>query len=243
MTRFYLTVFLVIFPLMSTGTTITQNLCHQEGYHCIVAGAGDTWDSFWPQKVQKLAVQRVNRMNIPLLPGTTIAVPNDLKDINALSFSPLPLRISRQARRTVWIYLTLQAWGAYDYDGRLLSWGAVSSGSKFCSDIGENCQSDTGDYNVRLLFGPNCISARHPKGECGGEGQGSCIYYSTSVVRESRPIHGTDHALLAAHDLPGFPSTTGCFHLLPEDFDWLYHNFMYIPWNSTDIGTSIKIRN
>lgn len=243
MKRFYLFIFLVIFPLVCTSTTITQTLCARSGYHCIMVLAGDSWESLWPSRIKRLAVQRVNRMNAPLLPGTTLAVPDNMTNIDSRSFSPLPLRINRQARRTVWIYLKLQAWGAYDYDGRLLHWGPLSSGSNFCAGTQKSCSSPTGDFNVRALSGAYCISERNPDGECGGDGQGTCIYYSTAVVRNSQVDHNTNYALLAAQDLPGFPSTTGCFHLIPEDFHWLYSHFIYMAGNLTDIGTSIKIRN
>src|SRR3989338_6531053 len=78
-----------------------EKFCKEPGFHCIkvkgvvkngVALKSDTWKSLWPNSRERDIVKRVNRLHNWLFPGTTLAVPNDMKGKTHLDFSPYPRR-------------------------------------------------------------------------------------------------------------------------------------------------------
>lgn len=237
MVKYYLaSLLLIFFSLPTYGLTVAQSYCESKNFHCVVTKAGETWENTWSDPEQRLMVQRINRRNKPLEPGVTLAVPNDLENLNALSFSPIPVRLKRQPRRTIWVYLEEQAWGAYDHDGRLLRWGPISSGANFCPDSQRSCRTPTGNFYTRYRQGSGCRNSASPQGECGGPGLPTCIYYSVSRDFSRR------YAFVPSNELPGFPSTHGCLHIFPSDMTWLYNNFAYIPQVEGDRGSAVKVR-
>jgi hypothetical protein len=50
-------------------------LCSQSRYECLLVKKGDTWRSLWPDSQARGVIQRINRMNVPLRSGMTLAIP------------------------------------------------------------------------------------------------------------------------------------------------------------------------
>lgn len=66
-----------------------------------------------------------------------IAVPTLFS--NYLNYAPFPTQIEPSGEKTIHISKESLAFGAYDTDGSLVYWGPVSTGKKYCPDIGRGC--------------------------------------------------------------------------------------------------------
>ena len=68
------------------GTT----LCKKSDYFCIKVRAGESWRTLFPHPEARDIVRRINRMNIALKSGMTIAVPKYLDRLTIYDVSPFP---------------------------------------------------------------------------------------------------------------------------------------------------------
>ncbi len=52
-----------------------ETLCHTPDFFCMIIKKGESWESLFPNPEEQDIVKRINRMNVALRPGMTIAVP------------------------------------------------------------------------------------------------------------------------------------------------------------------------
>lgn len=107
-----------------------QYICKQPGYSCITIGYNQSWNLLWPNAEERDVVQRLNRMNIPLQPGMTIAVPLN-RNLTAMDIAPFTDEITPQNTKVIVVSLQALAWGAYSETGKLVKWGPISGGKNF----------------------------------------------------------------------------------------------------------------
>lgn len=206
----------------------SERLCHSgANMNCIMIHKGDTWDKLFPDPDQRDAVQRLNRTNMRLVPGTRIAVSDDIKISNrGRSFVPFNDNIGPQNKKTIIVDLKHLSWGAYDKSGQLLRWGPASGGRRYCSDLGRACRSPVGTFEIYRREGAGCISNKFPIGE-GGAPMPYCMFF-----------HG-GFALHGSNDVPGFNASHGCVRLFKSDARWLNQDFIDMPGQG---GTTVVVR-
>lgn len=191
----------------------SHQLCSQSKYTCIKAKRGDTWEKLFPNARDQEVVKKINRTNMRLRPGFTIAVPNDLNGFSLLDFSPFPHNIDTSPSRDLLIVdLSDQAFAAYDTNGTLLRWGPVSAGKDYCPDVHRGCRTPTGVYSIGHKGGPSCISSKYPIPR-GGAPMPYCMYF-----RGGYALHGSH--------LPGRHDSHGCVRLFYDDAVWLNTEFV-----------------
>jgi hypothetical protein len=190
-------------------------LCHDPDYYCITVRNGESWSSLWPNETEQDIVQRVNRKNTRLYPGTVLAVPINLSEANWIEFSPLPVSIPPGDERTIIVDQNELAWGAYDVDGQMVRWGPISSGRDYCPDVHRACRTVTGTFHVYDMRGEDCISKIFPVGE-GGAPMPYCMFFNGGFA-----LHGSPH-------VPGYRDSHGCVRLFERDAQWLYYEFIQI---------------
>jgi len=197
------------------------SLCSKPAYTCIQVKKGDTWESLFPNASKRRLVMRVNRMNIRLYPGATIAVPKNLNSINHMDVSPMPRRIEPTGRKTILIMMSMQAFGAYDQYGYLVHWGPVSGGQGYCPDVRRRCNTPRGRFSIQSRGGAGCISTKYPVGK-GGAPMPFCMFFYGGYA-------------MHASTLPGYHASHGCVRMFYEDAKWLNREF-------TSIGTRVIIQ-
>lgn len=198
-----------------------ETLCQEKGYRCQEVLEGDKWASLWPDEMQRDLVRRVNRMNVRLRPGMTLAVPEELEKKDALDLAPFPAQIEATGEREIRVDLDRLAWAAYDAEGRLLKWGPAAGGKDYCPDTGEACRTRTGEYRIERMGGAGCKSKKFPIPN-GGAPMPYCMFYSDGYA-----LHGS-------YEVPGYNASHGCVRLFPEDAKWLRQEFM-------ESGTLVKV--
>lgn len=187
--------------------------CNEPDYTCIKVKKGQSWTSLWPDPYQRDIVKRVNRLNIPLTTGMTLAVPKNLPQITVLTVAPFESKIAPQPNKTILVAPALLAWAAYDTDGTLVKWGPMSGGKDYCEDVDSGCRSKTGSYTIYEKRGPECISTKFPIDEGGGAPMPYCMFYSGGFA-----LHGSPQ-------VPGYHASHGCIRLFNEDARWLNYEF------------------
>ncbi|MCL5260245.1 MAG: L,D-transpeptidase [Gammaproteobacteria bacterium] len=200
----------------------SKQLCSKPGYFCIKAKRGDSWSSLFPNSEGREIVRRVNRINLSLQPGMTIAIPTNLGDTDLLQVAPFAHQIAPFGRTTIIVDLSDHAFGAYDAMGTLVHWGPVSGGQGWCPDIGSSCRSPMGNFYVISRGGPGCVSSKFPIGE-GGAPMPYCMFF-----------HG-GYALHASPSVPGYHASHGCIRLFYEDAEWLNREFVELGHNRTKV--------
>jgi len=80
-----------------------ETYCDEPDFHCVKVGRGQSWQKLWPDEREREIVMKVNRMNIRLRRGMTIAVPDDMEGKTYMDYSPYPHKrepeISSRSRR------------------------------------------------------------------------------------------------------------------------------------------------
>lgn len=190
-----------------------KHFCKEPGITCIKIKRGQSWLKLWPDPYERDVVKRLNRLNTPLYPGMTIAVPNNLVGLKANDIAPFVPRIQPQGVKTIIISPFVLAWGAYDSDGRLVKWGPISAGKDYCEDIESPCHSRTGTFTIFEKRGPECFSTKFPVDEGGGAPMPYCMFYSDGFA-----LHGSP-------EVPGYNASHGCIRLFTEDARWLNTQF------------------
>lgn len=206
---------LSVLPKITLATEYyNKQLCSdQKQYTCIKIKKGDTWEKLFPDPQKQDIVKKINRMNIRLSPGMTIAIPNNLdQNPDQLLFAPFPTRIATSGRTVIIVDLTTKAFAAYNIFGLLVHWGPVSGGRGWCPDTGSGCNTPLGVHYVQSKGGAGCISSKFPIPD-GGAPMAYCMYF-----------HG-GYALHAS-ELPGYNASHGCVRLFREDAEWLNKNFV-----------------
>lgn len=90
----------------------------------IATKSQETWQTLWPDPIEREIVMKINRLNIELKKGMVIAVPEDMSGLNYLDFSPFYLNSINFIGEKVLIFdPSILAWAAYDEAGNLLRWG------------------------------------------------------------------------------------------------------------------------
>lgn len=188
-----------------------KGLCFKPGYHCIKSTG--SWNKMFPDVVQRDIVQRVNRTNMNVWRGKTIAIPNDLKNITLLDVSPFPRQIDEKGNTMIIIDQDKLAWGAYSTNGDLVKWGPISSGQNYCSDIGRSCKTITGIFYMFNKKDSRCRSNVFPVG-AGGARMPYCMFFYRGYA-----MHGS-------YEVPGYRASHGCIRLFKRDAEWLNRSFV-----------------
>lgn len=205
-------------------------LCNTPGYTCLKTKAGDTWQKLFPNATQRHIVQEVNRTNLNFRVGTTFAVPNDLSNIILLDVAPFPKKIKPMDNKLIMVDQNRLAWGAYDRNGDLVRWGAISSGKDYCPDIGKSCNTMTGEFYVFNKEDKKCESSVFPIGE-GGAIMPYCMFFYRGYA-----LHGS-------LEVPGFRDSHGCVRMFVEDALWLNTKFVELPSaKNNNLGTKVVIQ-
>lgn len=194
--------------------------CKDPNYKCITVKRGQSWQSLFPDKTQRDIVMRVNRMNTGIWGGMKIAVPKNLAHITVLDVAPLPRNITPPGQKTILVYPSVHAWGAYDLYGNLVHWGPMSGGKSWCSDIKKSCHTVTGEFIIYDRRGQGCKSSKFPVGK-GGAPMPYCMFF-----------HG-GFALHASKAVPGYNASHGCVRIFLDDAHWLNQNFIDMPTETT----------
>ncbi len=218
--------FLLISSEVAAASSIINSYCKDVNYKCVVVKGGQTWQSMFPNPTQRDIVMRLNRMNTQPWGGMVIAVPKNLKNITALDVSPMPQFITPQGVKTIIVKPYLLAWGAYDPDGNLVHWGAMSGGKGWCSDIGKSCNTVQGKFMIYDKRGAGCKSSKFPVGR-GGAPMPYCMFF-----------HG-GYALHASTSVPGHNASHGCVRIFLNDSQWLNQVFVNMP--SSPFGGTVVI--
>lgn len=197
------------------------HLCGYEGFKCVKVKSGDTWAKLFPNKKQREIVKRLNRTNMSIRHRPWIVVPVHLDGLSYMDLSPFPDYIGDQGGKLIIVNLALQAFGAYDKEGYLVHWGAISGGRGWCADAGQECKTATGEYRIFRKQGPGCVSVKFPLTTGGGAPMPYCMHYYRAFA-----LHGST--------LPGYHASHGCVRLFFEDAKWLNKNFV-------DLGTKIFV--
>lgn len=197
-----------------------ESLCNSADYFCIKVKYGENWESLFPNEEERDIVRRVNRMNITLRAGMTIAVPKNIDRLTIYDVSPFPRYIEPSGEKTIYVSQPKLAWGAYDDKGELLWWGPLSSGSGHCKGLDGTCVTPSGSFRVIRKQDIDCVSTAFPMrsdGENGGAEMPYCMHFFRGYA-----LHGSD-------TVPGYRASHGCVRIFVEDARWLNEEFVELP--------------
>lgn len=209
-----------------------ESLCNQPDYFCIKTKAHDSWENLFPNEEAQDIVRRINRMNISLKPGMTIAIPKNLDRLSIYDVSPFPRYIESNGEKTIYVSQKKLAWGAYDESGELIWWGPVSSGAEKCPGVYGGCHTPTGSFRIIRKQDIDCISTafpQRPDGYSGGAQMPYCMHFFRGFA-----LHGSN-------EVPGFRASHGCVRLFTEDARWLNEDFVNVPGEGSAKGTRVII--
>ncbi len=216
-----LTFFFLAQPITAwSQTRFGESLCTSNDYFCLKIKAGESWEGLFPSEEERDIVRRVNRMNINLRPGMTIAVPKNIDRLTIYDVSPFPRYIESDGEKTIYVSQAQLAWGAYDDKGELLWWGPLSSGSGHCKGLDGTCTTPSGSFRVIRKQDIDCISTAFPMrsdGESGGAEMPYCMHFFRGYA-----LHGSD-------TVPGYRASHGCVRIFVEDARWLNEEFVDLP--------------
>lgn len=179
--------------------------------------ADPTWESEYPDEVEREIVMKVNRMNTPLRAGLTIAVPSEMSGKTIMDFSPFAGRIDPPGEKLLIFDPRLYAFAAYDPEGKLVRWGPAVGGRP-------GYWTPVGTFEVYSKGGPDCRSRQYPPG-C--EGKGCTPMPWCMTFRYGNAFH--------AGELPGRHQSHGCVRLFLDDARWLNREFV-------EIGTRVVVK-
>lgn len=205
-----LTVSVLISAIAEAGYYGSQ-LCKEEGYSCYKTKRGDSWSSLFPDERQRDLVRRVNRMNVSLPRGITIAIPNNL-EADFMEYSPFPAHGEATGTRYIEVSKSKLAFGAYDENGDLQYWGPVSTARGYCPDLHHGCHTPSGVFAIYSKGGAGCVSNKFPLGR-GGAPMPYCMFFNGGFA-----LHGS-------YDVVGYNASHGCVRMYIEDAKWLNHEF------------------
>lgn len=192
-----------------------ERYCGEDGFRCIRVAPGDRWETLFTDPVERDLAMRINRMNVAPRNGQRIAVPTVPGSTALLNLAPFPRQIPALPADRLVIDQRELAWGAYDSSGRLLRWGPMSGGKRYCPDVGRACRTLPGRFRVYRMEGADCVSKKFPIGK-GGAKMPYCMFY-----------HG-GYAIHGSYEVPGYHASHGCVRIFVEDAAWLYHDFIEV---------------
>ncbi len=205
-------------------------LCGYPQYTCLKVVSGQSWETLFPDPVQRDIVQRVNRTYNHLWAGKEIAVPRNLEHLTLFDVAPFPVKLEGETEKQIIVDQEKLAWGAYDAQGNLVLWGPVSSGRDKCSDSSKSCRTLTGIFRVFSKENVHCSSDVFPIGK-GGAKMPYCMYFHKGFA-----LHGSD-------DIPGVRASHGCIRMFVEDAKWLNLNFVDLSSERNNFkGTKVTVR-
>lgn len=223
--------FFFAYPTAGSQTRFGESLCNSTDYSCIKVKSGETWESLFNNEEERDIIRRVNRMNISLHTGMTLAVPKNIDRLTIYDVSPFPRYIDSDGEKTIYVSQKQLAWGAYDEKGELLWWGPLSSGSGHCKSIDGTCITPSGSFRIIRKQDIDCISTAfpmHSDGEAGGAEMPYCMHFFRGIA-----LHGSD-------TVPGYRASHGCVRLFIEDARWLNEEFIDLP-GGTMKGTRVIV--
>lgn len=214
---------------LAAGERYGSSHCQDPGLSCREVLEGDTWENLWPDSETRDQARRINRMNLRLRKGMTLAMPSG-QTAEGPAVQPFPPLIDPPGEKQIWIDLENLAWGAFDAEGRLVKWGPTSGGKDWCPDIDQACQTPTGEYSIARKGGAHCKSGKFPI-PTGGAPMPYCMYF-----RGGYAIHGSP-------EVPGYRASHGCVRIFSEDARWLNEEFVDLPDPEGGTpGTKVLIR-
>lgn len=199
-----------------------ETVCHKAKYYCYKVKSGETWHSLFPNFAERDVVMRLNRYNMRLYRGMTIAIPKDLADTNIMDISPFPTKIRPTGEKHIVVDLRKLAWGAYDSDGYLVHWGPASGGRGYCPDVGRTCRTVTGNFRIEEKQPAGCVSSVYPIASDGGAPMPFCMHFWKGYA-----MHGS-------YEVPGYNASHGCVRMFINDARWLNERF-------ADVGTKVTV--
>lgn len=222
---------LIMSQLALAHATYGQNLCNSPDYFCMKIKNGESWEKLFPNPEERDMVRRINRMNIALHSGMTIAVPKNIDRLTIYDVSPFPRYIDSQGEKAIYVSQKKLAWAAYDQDGELLWWGPISSGIGKCPGVIGGCNTPTGSFRVIRKQDIDCVSTVFPRRADGNDG-GALMPYCMHFFR--------GYALHGSYDVPGYRASHGCVRMFIEDARWLNEEFIDLPGDGMK-GTRVII--
>lgn len=211
-----------------------ETLCSSPDYFCIKTKENDNWETLFPTDKSRDIVMRVNRMNIALHPGMTIAIPKRLDEISIYDVSPFPRYIEPTGEKMIFVNQNELAWGAYNSDGELAWWGPVSTGSGHCRSLDGTCLTPSGSFRIIRKQDIYCVSTVFPVRADGNNG-GAIMPYCMHFLR-GYALHGSDV-------VPGYRDSHGCIRMFIEDAKWLNEEFINLPGAGGLIGTKVIVNS
>lgn len=218
-------------PLTRAVPRYGEALCSSPDYFCMKVKNGESWDSLFPNDEERDMIKRINRMNVSLRKGMTIAVPKNIDRLTIYDVSPFPRYIESTGEKTIYVSQKKLAWAAYDIDGELLWWGPISSGIGKCPGVRGGCTTPTGSFRVVRKQDIDCVSTVFPQrndGENGGALMPYCMHFFMGYA-----LHGS-------YDVPGYRASHGCVRMFIEDARWLNEEFVDVPGSGMQ-GTRVVI--
>lgn len=209
-----------------------ESLCKSPDYFCIKTKTGDSWENMFPTEQSRDIVMRVNRMNISLQAGMTIAVPKQLDQITIYDVSPFPRYIEPSGEKIIYVSQKDLAWAAYNEEGELVWWGPISTGSGHCRSPDGTCLTPAGSFRVIRKQDIECISTVFPVRADGNNG-GALMPYCMHFLR-GYALHGSDV-------VPGYRASHGCVRMFIEDARWLNEEFIATPGAGGLKGTRVVV--
>jgi len=201
-----------------------ETLCNNHGFHCInirettvekyfktkkgskkiEINVAETWEELWPDEREREIVMKVNRLNIKLASGMTIAVPNDMTNKTFMDFSPYPTEIDSLGEKFLIFDPKLLAWAAYDQKGQLVRWGPASGGKP-------GYHTPAREFTIFKEAGPKCRSSKYD-----------------APMPWAMFFHKAGYAFHGSPKVPGYNASHGCVRLFNEDAEWLNKNFVEV---------------
>lgn len=212
-------------------TRYGESLCNSPDYFCIKIKTGESWDNLFPDAEERDMVRRINRMNVTLRRGMTIAVPKNIDRLTIYDVSPFPRYIESTGEKTIYVSQKKLAWAAYDVDGELLWWGPISSGLGKCPGVRGGCATPTGSFRIVRKQDIDCVSTVFPQ-RADGENGGALMPYCMHFFR--------GYALHGSYDVPGYRASHGCVRMFIEDARWLNEEFVDLPGGGM-LGTRVVV--
>lgn len=201
-----------------------------EQYECFTVPKSQSWETLYPDEVQRDLVQRVNRNYNYLPQGKVLAVPRDLAHVTVLDLSPFPHKIDDEKEKLIIVDQDKLAWAAYDAQGQLVNWGPIASGRDKCPDSARACRTLTGIYRVFSKENEKCKSDIFPIGK-GGAPMPYCMYFHKGFA-----LHGSA-------DMPGYRASHGCVRMFTRDAKWLNETFVdSSSEHNNNMGTKVVVR-
>lgn len=234
--KIIITIALSIQLMLATSLSIAETrygetLCSSSDYICMKIKNGENWANLFPNDEERDMVKRINRMNVSLKPGMTIAVPKKIDQLTIYDVSPFPRYINSEGEKTIYVSQKKLAWAAYDQDGELLWWGPISSGVSTCPHVLGGCTTPTGSFRIVRKQEIDCVSTVFPRRANGNDG-GALMPYCMHFLR--------GFALHGSYEVPGYRASHGCVRMFIEDARWLNEEFIDLPGNGMR-GTRVVI--